>query len=297
MRRSCWCMNIEKVSLFQGWCLDNAWRFKRHQFSKGCGCFVAALPPGVLGIALDSSACSGKVSGETCQLQCSQGYDLLGAMWWSDCCCSFHLKNATLHVYPIAIWIGHSCLLLKSTHTKGTVIIGQYQYKLESVGLRSPLAVATGDASLTCQAETSTFTSSSAVCEPRCKTKVLEVAFFRKGTATRNWRGWYTVPVCKRIFTSSLVRVWIGSGDTVYLSLYIYIIYLYIICIHVHSTTAGLGAMDMTFPIAAATGTPNHGHGSLQIFRQYCFNIDSQVLLYRHMSHVGQSTKWKRVLQ
>ena len=55
---------------------------------------------GVLGIALDSSACSGKVSGETCQLQCSQGYDLAG------------------------------------------------------------------DASLTCQAETSTFTSSSAVCEP-----------------------------------------------------------------------------------------------------------------------------------
>ena len=98
---------------------------------------------------------------------------------------SFHLKNATLHVYPITIWIGHSCLLLKSTY-QGTVIIGQYQYKHESVGLRYPLALATGDASLTCQAETSTFTSSSAVCEPRCKTKVMEVAFFRKGTATHN---------------------------------------------------------------------------------------------------------------
>lgn len=191
MRRSCWCMNIEKVSLFQGWCLDNAWRFKRHQFSKGCECFVAALPPGVLGIALDSSACSGKVSGETCQLQCSQGYDLLGAVWWSDCCFVGFLPFKECHIaciseYPIAIWIGQSCLQLRYTHTKGTLIIGQYQYKLESVGLRYPLAVATGDASLTCQAETSTFTSSSAVCEPRCKTKVLEFAFFCKGTATCN---------------------------------------------------------------------------------------------------------------
>ena len=124
---------------------------------------MAALPPGVLGIALDSSACSGKVSGETCQLQCSQGYDLIGAVWWSD-------------------WMSYTRLPLRINHSG--LYCCQYQYKLRyPVGLRYPLMAATGDASLTCQAETSTFTSSSAVCEPRCKTKVLEVVF-----SPRKWQ-------------------------------------------------------------------------------------------------------------
>ena len=91
-------------------------------------------PPGFsLGIALDPSGCSGTVSGQSCQLKCTTGYDLVGT--WGD------------HGLPV-------------------MKLRRFIWQLDAIGswlrFKRP-----GDGSLTCQAETGTFTSSSAVCVPR----------------------------------------------------------------------------------------------------------------------------------